>query len=189
MTIGLPGVLSQYPAARKYTNYSVSAQAPVAATRTLIAGTDIEIPQAGLKVGAKYKMKLAMTKTAAGTATSTFDVAIVQAGNTLAIANAVAINSFTKPAGTAAADEAVVEIEVTITAISDTVGTAMGEFELRHNLAATGHAQIPVVVVNSAGTALDTKVEASAYIVACITTGAADAITISSASAELVLPA
>lgn len=182
MTILFPGVAESVGApSTSVKNAAVAAQAPVAATRTYITGSQLAVPNGGLSVGSKFKFKLAIAKTAAGSATSTFDVAIGVNGT---VADAAAV-SFVKPAGTAAADEAVVTVEGTVTAISKTAGGIVAEFVLAHNLEVTGHALTPNVVLSSIVTNADTSLADALFIGLCVTTGAADAITIHYAEAEL----
>lgn len=192
MTIQLPGVLLGSKSLIKSAQNTGAAQAVAAATATLITGTAIQIPDGGLKPGTLYKARIALTKTAAGTASSALVVGIVPPGEALSAANVDTILSFTKPAGTAAADEGVVDVEVLFTAIGATEeGAARGEFVLAHNLAATGHAQVPVVALAVVDATLATATEdlGGGYIVVMLTTGASDAITVNLASAELQLPA
>jgi hypothetical protein len=120
-----------------------------------------------------------MRKTAAGNAASTFDICVGTAGTTADTARV----SFTKPAGSAAADEGKVVIEAIIRTIGAT-GVMVGEFTLVHNLAATGHAVIPCVCVNTVSAAFDMTTE-DLIIGVCITSGAADAITIQQVIAEI----
>lgn len=180
MTTLLPGVQMGAPAPGNLaiSNSSYAQQAPAAATRTYINGTALQTP-GGLKVGQKFKWRFNMAKTGAGTATSTIDIAVGAAGTTSDTARV----SFTKPAGTAAADEGVVTVEAVVTAVSNTAGGMRGEFTLIHNLAATGHAQIPCVVVYAASAAFDND-NNDLYVGLCITTGAADVITIEWAEGE-----
>lgn len=192
MTQVLPGVQLGTSSLVKKAQNTGAAQALVAATATILTGSAIEIPDGGLVPGAVYKAHFAMTKTAAGTATSAFAVGVIPPGEALLAANVDTILSFTKPAGTAAIDEGVVDVEVLITAIGGAEeGAARGEFVLTHNLAATGHAQVPVVALAGVDATLATVTEnlGGGYIVLLATTGAADAITVNLASAELILPA
>lgn len=160
-------------------NSSTATQTPVAATRTYIAGSQLTVPAGGLKIGTVLRWHFDLTKTAAGSATSTIDIAFGTTGTTTDTARV----SFTKPAGTGAADEGWVDIECIIQSVN-TVGVAVGEFRLIHNLAATGHAQIPCVVVNTISSAFNDVTPTAIGI--CITTGASDAITINQCSAEAV---
>ena len=159
-------------------NSTASPQTPTAATRTIIAGSTITLPRAGaLQVGTVFRWHFNMTKTAAGIAASTFDIAIGTAGTTADTARV----SFTKPAGTAAADEAFVEVE----AVVQTIGASCvisAEFRLIHNGNTVGHATIPCVVVNTLGAAFD--ITTATKISLAITSGAADAITIQQVSTE-----
>jgi len=180
MTILLKG--SQQGRGALVQNYSATQQAPVAATRTYITGSALKVPVGGLKVGSKFKWRFNMAKTAAGTETSTFDISVGVAGTTADTARV----SFTKPAGTAAADEGFVEITAVVRSVSAT-GVLVGNFALTHNLAATGHAQIPSVNVTTVSAAHDNSAE-ELYVGVNITTGAADAITIELVDSELSIP-
>jgi hypothetical protein len=119
-----------------------------------------------------------MTKTAAGVAASTIDVAFGTAGTVSDTARL----SFTKPAGTAVADEATVEVIAIIRGPLSASGVAVGNFFMAHNLVSTGHATIPCVVVTVVSAAFD--VTTPTYVGVCITTGASDAITIKQVTAE-----
>lgn len=175
----LPGVQTSTFRSGRVRNHSVASQAPVAATRTYITGSQLQVPEGGLKVGAVIRFKLNMTKTAAGTAASTFDICFGAAGTTADTAQV----SFTKPAGTAAVDEATVEVEAVVRSVSAT-GVVVGQFRMTHNLAATGHAQIPSVDVNTVSAAFD-NTAGGLYIGLCLTSGAADAITIQQVTASI----
>jgi hypothetical protein len=180
----LPGVnMTSSPAGVIVRNSSAAAQTPAAATLTQIVGSLLRVPQGGLKVGTTLKWKFNMTKTAAGTATSQFDIAV----GTLGTVADTARVSFTKPAGTAAADEAWVEVTAVVRSVSAT-GVIVGNFLLSHNLAATGHAQIPQVSVKTVSAGFDNRGE-ELYISLNITSGASDAITIDQVEAELQRPA
>lgn len=164
-------------------NSATAGQAPTAATRTYITGTALAIPAIGLQVGSVMRWHFDMTKTAAGTATSTFDIAFGTAGTTADTAQV----SFTKPAGTAAIDEAWVDIEAVVKTIGGS-GVVIGEFRLIHNLSATGHAQIPCVAVSTTSSTFTLSASAVTFVGICITTGASDAITINQVSAEIINP-
>jgi hypothetical protein len=160
-------------------NFSTTAQTPAAATRTYIAGSAIAVPVGKLQVGTVFRWSFNMTKTAAGTAASTFDIAFGTAGTTADTARV----SFTKPAGTAVADEAWVTITAVVRGPLSASGVVSGEFILIHNLSATGHAVIPCVVVNTISGAFDVTV-ANLIVGICLTSGTADAITIQQINAE-----
>jgi hypothetical protein len=91
--------------------------------------------------------------------------------------------SFTKPAGSAAADEARVVIEAIVRTATAT-GVMVGEFSLTHNLENTGHMVIPCCCINTVSAAFD-MTTADLIVGVCITSGAADAITIQQVIAEI----
>lgn len=180
----LPGVnMSADPAGAIARNASAVAQTPAAATRTQIAGTLLTVPQGGLKVGTVIRFRFNMTKTAAGTATSTFDISV----GTLGTVADTARVSFTKPAGTAVADEADVEVLAIVRSVSAT-GVIVGIFSLTHGLENTGHAVIPSVVLKTTSAGFDNRGE-GLYVALNITSGAADAITLDYVDSELQRPA
>jgi hypothetical protein len=161
---------------------STTSQAPAATVRTYIAGTALPVPKVKLQIGTRLRWKFSMTKTGAGSAASTIDVAVGTAGTT---ADAARL-SFTKPAGTAAVDEGTVVIDVVIRSIGAS-GVAVGQMTVTHNLAATGHMVIPCADVNVVSAGFDMTV-ADLIVGLCITTGASDAITIQLACGEIVNP-
>lgn len=188
----LPGLVSQTPGfsgqaagsgqvGGEVRSFSTAAQTPAAATRTYIAGTALQIPQTGLRVGAMLRWKFNITKTAAGVATSTVDIAVGVAGT---VADA-AVLSFTKPAGSAAVDEGTIEIECLVKAIG-AAGSIVGEFTLVHLGNTTGHATVPTVLINATSGSFDTTVGGGFPVTVgvCLTSGAADAITISMVRSE-----
>jgi hypothetical protein len=159
-------------------NGSVAAQAVAAATLTYLTGSALVIPRSGLKVGTRLRWILTMTKTAAGTAASTFAIVFGTAGT---VADTARV-SFTKPAGTAAVDEATVVIEAIVRSVG-AAGVVVGNFRLVHNLENTGHAVIPTVSVTTISAGFDNA--GDDLIVGLVaTTGAADAITIQLLTAE-----
>src|SRR3990172_7812646 len=56
-------------------NFSTAAQVLSSSTRTYIIGSSILIPAEKMKIGSCFKWRFNITKTAAGTATSIYDVA------------------------------------------------------------------------------------------------------------------
>lgn len=154
-------------------NQSTAAQVLTAATRTYITGSKITVPVGKLAIGTVLEWQLAMTKTAAGVAASTYDICFGTAGTTADVARV----SFTKPAGTAVVDTAIVTIVCTIRGPLSASGIAVGTFQMTHNLSATGHALIPNVNLITVSAAFDVTV-ANLFVGVCATTGAADAITI-----------
>lgn len=162
-------------------NSTSTAQTPAAATRTYITGSNIAVPAGKLQIGTMFRWIISLTKTAAGVAASTFDVAVGTAGTTADTARL----SFTKPAGTAVADEGLVEIMVTCRGPLSAVGIFAGEFRMTHNLSATGHMVIPGACVSTISAGFDVTT-ANLIVGIAITTGAADAITIQVVQAEAI---
>lgn len=154
------------------TNYSVASQSPAATTRTYITGSALRVPVNKLQVGSCFRWTFNVTKTAAGTASSTYAICVGTAGTT-ADTDRV---SFTKPAGSADADEGKITIEAVVRSIGAT-GVMVGEFTLVHNLASTGHATIPCVVANTVSAGFDMTV-ANLFVGLTVTSGASDALTI-----------
>lgn len=161
-----------------FANFSTAAQSPAASTRTYLAGSNLVFPATALQVGTMFRWTFDITKTAAGIAASTYDICI----GTLGTTGDTARVSFTKPAGTAAIDAG----RVTITAVCrgpvGASGVVVGQFNLTHNLAATGHAVIPIVDVTTVSAAFDITTPTNVGV--CIMTGASDAITIQLVLAE-----
>lgn len=161
-----------------FTNFSTTSQAPAATTRTYITGSNLAFPAGSLQVGTSFRWVISMTKTAAGTATSTFDICFGTNGTTADTARV----SFTKPAGTAAADEGTVTINAVVRGPVGASGIVVGQFNMIHNLSATGHMVIPCACVNIISSAFDITTPTNAGV--CITSGASDAITIQLVRAE-----
>jgi hypothetical protein len=182
------GVNYTAPATRdqRVMNQNATALTPAAATRTYLAGSALNVGAAGgLKVGSKLRWVLDMTKTAAGIATSVFDVAVGPNGTTADTARL----SFTKSAGTAAVDVARVVVEVIVRSVSAT-GVIVGTYTLTHSLASTGHIQVPAETAVQVSAGFDNRGgiadSADLFVGLCLTSGAADAITIQTVQAEFV---
>jgi hypothetical protein len=193
MTIYLPGVLEAYKAATYSRNRSATAQALTAATQAIVTGASVQIPDTGLQIGSQYVIDLCIDKTGAGTATSAYRLGLVPAGETLTLANVDALLTFTKPAGTAVADTGVVKIVLNFLAIGTAVaeqGSVAGTFVMDHNLAATGHLQIPtsVQVASDTTTATILAGQGGGYLTLDVTTGAADVSSVLWVNAELLTP-
>ena len=159
-------------------NYSVTSQLPIALTRTYITGSNITVPSTKLRVGSMLRWTIDLTKTLAGVGTSTFDICIGTTGTTADTARMI----FIKPVGTAAVDAGKVVIECLIRSIGIT-GVAVGQFNMTHNLASTGHMTIPACNITTVSSGFDMTV-ANLIVGVCITTGLADVITIQMVKAE-----
>ena len=126
-------------------NASVADQTINANSSALLTGSVISIPAGKLRVGTILRWRIALSKTASGTAANTF---IVRLGTTGTISDA-AILTFTLPVGTAVIDAGQIEILVTIRGPLGASCIAQGQLTLIHNLSATGLATVPCVVLNA----------------------------------------
>lgn len=160
-----------------FVNFSTAAQV-ITTARTYIVGSNIAIPAGALQVGTIFRWTFDITKTGAGTATSTYDIAFGTAGTTTDTARV----SFTKPAGTAVIDAGQVVITAVCRGPVGASGVVAGHFNMNHNLAATGHAVIPVVDVTTVSAAFD--ITTPTNIGLCLTGGASDSVTIQLVLAE-----
>lgn len=176
-TNGADIVTQSQLAGTRYVAISTASQVLPAAARTYIVGSGLTIPAGSLVAGFSASWELTLTKTAAGVAASTYDIAI----GTLGTTGDAAHISFTKPAGTAVVDEAKVYIKFIVQSVGAS-GIAVGNFHLSHNLSATGHAKVPNVVVTNTSATFNTTTVTKIGI--CATTGAADAITVKMCSSE-----
>lgn len=176
---GVTGTLLKAWAGNVLNNFSTTSQAPAATVRTYITGSNISVPVGKLRIGTMFKWGFSATKTGAGSAASTIDIAV----GTLGTTGDAARVAFTKPAGTAVIDEGWFDIWCVCRGPLSAAGVFAGQMIMTHNLAATGHAVIPTVVVNTVSAGFDVTT-ASLIVGLCITTGAADAITIQVVTAQ-----
>lgn len=154
---------------------SVSAQAPSASTRTYVTGSDIGVfTAAQIQVGTIIEWDMSITKTGAGVASSTFDIAFGTAGSTADTARV----SFTKPAGVGNVDTCHVHIAAVVKTNSAS-GVVLGDFVLTDDqtgaggfLASGKYASVLQVQSSTFDTTTPT------HVGICITTGASDAYTI-----------
>lgn len=162
-------------------NFSSTNQTPAAATRTYITGSALAVPTEKLQIGTLFRWRIAVTKDANGTAASTYDICFGTAGTTADTARV----SFTKPAGTAAADEGFIDIYATVRGPLSASGVVTGEFIMLHNGNTAGHMTIPMAVVQASSAGFDVTV-ANLIVGVCVTSGAADALTITQVQAEAI---
>lgn len=160
-----------------FVNFSTTSQV-ITTSRTYIAGSNIAFPAGALQVGTMLRWTFDITKSAAGTAASTYDIAFGTAGTTADTARV----SFSKPAGTAVADAGQVIVTAVVRGPVGASGIVAGHFHLGHNLAATGHAIIPVVDVTTISSAFD--ITAPTNVGLCLTGGASDSVTLQLVLAE-----
>lgn len=115
-------------------NASTADQSPAAATATYLTNSNIAVPTGKLRIGTVFTWRLAVAKTAAGTLANTI---IVKAG-TLGTTGDTSILTFTTDAGTAVADQAVMDILVTCRGPLSASGIFQGMFKMTSELSATG---------------------------------------------------
>lgn len=155
---------------------SVAAQTPTAATLTQLSGSSIAVPSGLLRIGTIFKWKFDITKTGAGTATSAYHVRIGTANSTAD----TAILTFTKPLGSGVIDTGIIQIDAVVRGPLTASCILAGMFELRHNLATTGHNVTPATATPAysfvVSSAFDATV-ANLFVSLSCTTGASDAIT------------
>lgn len=187
MTIVLPGVLMESPggADNRIRNFKFSGATPVAATETVLDGTQIVLPSGGLRVGSRFVWTVSLTKTAAGTGHTDFLVKtntglVVAAGTT---GGAATLFTFTGDTETAAADTGEWTIEVVITAVDAAAGTAKATVSATNALSATGFFTVGVRTQFVAVTTKNTSATVLSIGLA-IVTGVADAVTVNYVRAE-----
>lgn len=196
MPIILPGVVEATLPYTVVRNSNLSPQALTAATEAIITGATVKVPDTGLVPGALYRIKLFIDKTAAGIATSAYRIGLVYGdAAAVSVANVNTLLTFTKPAGTAAADVGIVEIALAVLVVGSNAaeqGSVSGQFVMDHNLAATGHLTIPTSVQSavdtSTATILNQAKSGGGSLVLTITTGAADVSSVLYAEGELLVP-
>jgi hypothetical protein len=184
MTILFPGVQESTVPSTSVTTSAVNSQDLGSGTaRTLVTGSVLAVPNGGLQVGAKIKFRAVISKTGAGTASSTFDIGIGATGTT-ADAATVAFSTGTQ---TGVADAGVVDIEAIVTSLgtSTTTGHITGTGVLLHNLASTGLAPTPAVVVTDAITNADLTLADALFVGLYVTEGTGNDITVVSVGGSL----
>ncbi len=169
------GVIVPYVA--KAFNRSLAVQSLTATNANYITGSNITLPAAGLVVGSCFRWTFNLTKTAAGTATSTINI---RAGTLGTVADGVIAN-FTKPSGTAVVDEGKIVVEAVVRTIGAS-GSMVAEFFMGHTLAATGHLTTPANVQN--GVFIGFNTTAVTQVGLSITPGTLDVCTIQMCMAE-----
>lgn len=161
-------------------NFSTAAQTPAAASLTYIIGSSIAIPTGKLQIGTCFRWTFDVTKTAAGTAASTYAIVVGTAGTTADTARV----SFTKPAGTATADVGRITINAICRGPLSASGIFAGTFQMTKNLVdANGHFAISSVNVTTISGAFDVTV-ANSIVGLVVTSGASDALTFQVVQAE-----
>lgn len=161
-------------------NASVADQTINAGVTALLTGTTVAIPVGKLRIGTRFRFVLALSKTAAGTASNIFTFQLGTNGTT---ADAD-ILTFTLPAtATGVVDNALINIEVTIRGPLTASCIAQGHLRMTHNLLSTGFAGTPNVDLDVTSGAFDATVANLIASIAC-TTGALTVLTFTQAVCE-----
>jgi hypothetical protein len=171
-------------------NASTGDQSPSANTLTYLTGSNITIPQGGVRAGTQFEWRMSLTKTNAGTAAPTFAVVFGTNGTTSDTARA----SFTLPIETAAVDTAQVTIFCTVRSVSGT-GTISCHLIMTHNgaqcvgfitIAACTSTNAPqsVDITTTSGTFDDTV--ANSIIGVTVNSGASNAFTFQQVQAQTI---
>lgn len=152
------------------------------AADTYVTGSALIIPQARIKAGSVYRLRLVVTKTAASTATPSFTVRYGTAGTT---ADTARLSLTGTTAQTAAADTGEILFEVTFRSVgSGTSAVLAGDVRLSHTLATTGFATRANYIVRATSAGFDST-PADSRIGVSMNGGASAAWTVETVVAEL----
>lgn len=162
-------------------NSSVADQTINAASSALLTGSLLSVPVGKLRIGTVFRFRLSVSKTNAGTAANTF---IFRLGTNGTIADP-AIITFTLPVGTAAVDTGEIDITITIRGPLSASCIAQGLFRMVHNLASTGLATVPCVVLKVTSGVFDATVANLKASLSC-TTAASTVLTFQQVQTEAV---
>lgn len=168
-------------------NKAAVAQAPTAATETIVTGSQIVL-NGPLEVGMKFRWRLMITKTAAGTGNTSF---LVKSNTSQTVATgttggAATMLTLTFPtAETAAVGSAWVDVELMIVSLNATTGVAIGKL----SAASTAGAAVGFSNQNVSATAANLATDSSINSIGlAITSGAADAVTVNYAEGAQYAP-
>jgi hypothetical protein len=163
---------------RKFCN--IATQGISAATLTHIVGSDIVVPAGQLiQVRTMFQWQVWLTKTAAGTAARTFHVRLGLGSGGVGATGDTLIASFTSAAGTAAADNAYIEIAAICFSIASNLATFESSFMLSHNLASTGFSTTSNQIVTPATSSATRDISVAGLIASLsVTSGTSEALTI-----------
>lgn len=153
--------------------YSTADQAVAAASTVYLTGSALAISSARpAAIGTIFTWRLLVSKTAAGTAASQFDVRFGTGGSTADTARL----TFAFGTESAVVDAGWIDIFVIVRGPISSSCVVAGGFRLSHNLAATGLGPTNDVVVQATSAAFDITTAGMIVGVSC-TTGASDAFT------------
>lgn len=160
---------------------AVSGQLPVAATETIVTGSQINLTRP-LNVGDIFQFRVSMTKTAAGTGNTSFKVK-ASLTQVLAAASATLATLAFPVAETAAIGSALVYIEAVVRAVNAATGIVDADLtSISSTAPTTGFSNQQVASVTTGLTTDNTVLSVGLSI----TTGAADVVTINYAEARLL---
>lgn len=165
---------------------SIASQVIAAATTALLADSLCRVGNGRLRLRQTFRWTIKVSKSAAGLNTSS--IFLVKIG-TLGTAVDPTILTFTLPATqTAVVDDAEIVIVVTVRGPLGAACVVQGYFSLVHNLAATGFATIPCVVLKATSAGFNSAVDSLIASITC-TTAAATVLTFEQVLAETIEPA
>ncbi len=158
---------------------AVADQTITAATTAYLTNSSIAVPFRKLRIGSVVTWRLAVSKTAAGSAANSFLVKIGTAGTTAD----TSVLTFSLPVGTAAVDSAFITIMMTVRGPLSASGLLQGHLQLTHNLDATGFATIGTVDLDVLSSAFNVTTANLIVGLAC-TTAASTVLTFTQVSAD-----
>jgi hypothetical protein len=160
-------------------NGSTSAQGSITAgTRTYLTGSQYRLGK--FVVTGTFRWTVSFTKTAVGTGTTVFDIAI----GTLGTTGDTARVSFTGPTETATADTATIEI-VGITRVVSASGIVAATLsQVNSSVTATPTTGFKTNAAYAASAAFDNSAN-NLFIGLCVTPGAADVFTVNNCTLEI----
>lgn len=115
-------------------NQSTATQNITAGVSAYLTGSNISVPVGKLRVGTIFKWRLSVVKTNAGTAANSIILRVGTNGTTAD----TAVLTFTTGTGTAAIDQALIEVDVVCRGPLSASGIFQGIMILTHELAITG---------------------------------------------------
>lgn len=160
-------------------NASIADQGPGFDSDTYVAGSNIIIPSFQMQAQTRFIWRIVASKTGAGVATPIYRVRIGSAASTADTARA----TLTGPAQTANADNAVIEIIVTVRSVSAT-GVLQASVSMKHRQAATGFATNATGSDDVTATGFDNTDLDGQYIGLSINGGASAAWTVTQVLAQ-----
>jgi hypothetical protein len=156
-------------------NASTASQTVTTTTTAYLNGSAISIPAGGLHAGTQFTWRIALSKSASGTATPSFIVKYGTAGTTADTSEI----TFTGPAETAATDTGYVTINVTVQSVNSSTGTWSGSMTMLHDSNEAGLIDVTqnmYVADTTSGSFNDTT--SGAIVGIAVTAGASNTFTV-----------